>query len=177
MVINVNPLEAMITKEKKQEIIKKFQENYSKAKSFVILGLNNLKVETERILRETLKEKGCLFQVTKKTLIYKAVPDFPFYDDELKQSFAILWDFNDGLSVFKTLLIEDKLGIKLKIIGGYFEKQKLTENEVWQIAKLPSKEELVAKVLYSLKILPQRLSFDLAYPIKKLVFALSTIKK
>lgn len=166
----------MITKQKKQEIIEKIREHFGRAKSFIIVNLENLDVEKERGIRRLLKEKNCLFEVAKKTLILKAAPAFPFVDEELKKPFALLWDFTDGLNVFKSLLHLKKAEVELNILGGFYEGTKLSEDDVWEIAKLPPREELIQKLAYVINI-PQKLVSNLLFPLQKLTFTLSAIKK
>lgn len=168
----------MKTKEEKKEIINKLKDRFEQAKSFILLDLTNLKAEIEKPLRDLLKEKQCQFEVVKKNLLYKTKKDFPFTDEELKKPFAILWDFQDGISVFKTIFQSKKeLAFDFQILGGYFEGKKLSESEVLEIAKLPSREELLTKLAGSLINLPQRLAFSLKYPLQKLSFVVSSIKK
>ncbi len=168
----------MKNKEEKKEIIERLKKEFEEAKSFILIDLKNLKAEVEKNFRDLLKERGCKFEVTKKTLLYKAKSDFPFSDEELKKPFAILWDFQDGLSVFKTLLEEKKnLDFDFHPLGGYFEGKKLKSEEVWEVAKLPSREVLLGRIVSSLISLPQRLAFSLKFPLRKLNFSLSAIKK
>lgn len=168
----------MKTKEEKKEIIEKLKEKLDKSKSFILIDLTNLKAEIEKAFRDLLKAKGCQFEVVKKTLLYKAAEDFPFSDQELKKPFAILWDFQEGVLVFKSLLEEKKdLAFDFNVLGGYFEGKKLNQEEVWEITKLPNKEELIGKLAFSLSSLPRKLAFSLNFPLQKLSFALSVIKK
>jgi len=168
----------MKTRKEKEKLIQKLKEEFERAKSFILLDLTGLKADIEKALRDLLKESGCQFEVVKKNLIYKANKDFPFNEEELKRPFAILWDFQDGLKVFHSLRLSKKnFDFNFNVLAGYFAGQKLSEKEVWQIAELPSREELLSKLLGSLLALPQRLAFSLRFPLNKLHFALSAIKK
>jgi large subunit ribosomal protein L10 len=168
----------MKTKEEKKKIIQRLREIFEKAKSFILVDLTGINGEIERNLRETLKENNCQFEVVKKSLIYKAKPDFYFRDEEIKKPFAILWDFGDGISVFRVLSqISKNLDFKFNILGGFFEYQKLNPDQVWEISSLPGKEELISKIISSLLNPLQRLAFSLKYPLLKMKFALSSINQ
>lgn len=167
----------MKTKTEKEEIIKELKENFKKAIGFVIVNLQKLKGEEEFRLKEILKENNSDFKIYKKTLIYKANPNFAFKDEELKFPFGIIWEFNENLPAFKAIRDLEKEGIFLEILKGYLEGRVLSKEEVITLSKLPSKEELIAKVVFTMKNVFQRLAFTLNFPKQKLVLTLSAIKE
>jgi large subunit ribosomal protein L10 len=167
----------MKTKKEKEKIIKDLVEKFKSAKGYLLISLLNLKTTEQKKIRDILKENNSLFQVVKKTLVYKANPNFPFSDDELKMPFAFVWNFDDHLSGFQALKNLLKEETQIEIIKGYLEGKVLSKEEVLEIINLPSKEELILKILQNLKGQFYRLHFALEFPLRKLTFVLSQIKK
>lgn len=164
-------------KEKKQEIISDLKQKFENSSAYALFSLLNLSAENLEFLRREAKKNNGLVQVVKKTLVYKINPEFSFADEELKEPFAFLWSFDEDLKVFKVFNQAKKQEIEIKILGGYFSKRKLSSKEVWELASLPSKEELLAKLLSQLKSPLFHLDLTLTSPLKKLVLILSAIKK
>lgn len=167
----------MKTKKDKQKIIQDLIEKFKTAKSFLIVNLLNLDSKAQKRLRDLLKEENSLFQVTKKTLVYKAKPDFPFSDEELKFPFAFIWSFDENFSAKNVLKKIKEEGIDVKILKGYLWNKIFSQKEIEEIINLPSKEELVKKLIQNLKGQFYKMDFVLNFPLKKLILTLSSIKK
>jgi large subunit ribosomal protein L10 len=167
----------MKTKKEKEKILKDLVEKFKSSKGYLLISLLNLKTAEQKKRRDILKENNSLFQVVKKTLVYKANPNFPFSDNELKLPFAFIWNFDENLSDFQSLKNLIKEGTKIEILKGYLEGRILSKEEVLEVINLPSKEELVLKILQNLKGQVYRLHYALEFPLRKLTFVLSQIKK
>jgi large subunit ribosomal protein L10 len=167
----------MKTKKEKEEILKDLVEKFKSARGYLLVNLLSLKTPSQKKLRDFLKEKNSLLQVVKKTLIYKANPNFSFADEELKTPFAFIWSFDENL--FGVLALKElrKEGIELDILKGYLWGQVFSKEEIEKILNLPSKEELILKILQNLKGQIYRLAYDLKFPLQKLALVLSSIKK
>lgn len=164
-------------KEKKKQIINDLKDKFQTASAYALFSLLNLNAENLEFLRREAKKNKGLVQVTKKSLIYKSDSNFPFSDEEIKEPFAFLWSFDENLTAFKVLREIKKQEVELKILGGYFAQRKLKADEVLELANLPSREELLAKLVFQLKSSLSRLDFVLNNPLRKLIFILSSIKK
>lgn len=167
----------MKTKKDKEKLLEELKEKFGKSLGFIIVNLMKLKGNDQFIIKEILKKEGGLFQVPKKTLIYKANPNFPLKDEELKTSFAFIWEFNQDLSAFKALKIIKEKGIEIEVLKGYLEGRVLNQKEILELSELPSKEELISKLISYLKNPLYRLAFVLSFPLKKLALNLSSINK
>ncbi len=165
------------TKKEKIKIVQDLKEKFEKAKGYLLVNLLNLNASIEKEIRDLLKENNSLFQVPKKTLIYKTNQNFPFSDEELKFPFAFVWFFDEnlsGLKVFKKLKEEN---LKIEIFKGYLFNKALSQREIEEIINIPSKEELLQKLVSQLKNQFYRLHYNLNFPLRKLVLTLSSIKK
>ncbi len=164
------------TKKEKSKIIESLKTKFTKTPGYIIFSLLNLEGETLQTLRLQVKEKGGYIEVAKKTLIYKSNPEFPFKEEEIKEPFGFLWLSDENLSALKTLK-DYKREEKIKIFGGYFRGKKLSSSDVWDLVDLPSREELISKLIFYLSSPLQRLTYDLKMSFSKLLLILSAIKK
>ncbi|MER3407243.1 MAG: 50S ribosomal protein L10 [Patescibacteria group bacterium] len=167
----------MRTKKDKEKIIQDLKNKFQTSSGFALISILNLSTEKIEKLRNLAKEKNNLFQVVKKTLIYKANPNFVFSDEELKQPFGLLWVFDENGLGFKILNELKNEGIELELLGGYFLSSKFDKKSIWEIVNLPTKEELIAKFIGVFKSPLLKLDLSLSFPIKKLILTLSAIKK
>jgi len=167
----------MITKKDKEKIIKDLVEKFNSCYGYFLINLLNFKTPDLKKIRDVLKENNAILKVVKKTLIYKANPNFPFKDEELKLPFAIVYNFDKNLSGFRSLKNLFKEGLQIQIIKGFLDEKILSKEEVLEIINLPSKEELIMKSIQSIKSPIFKLHNTLNFPLKKLIFILSQIKK
>ncbi len=166
----------MKTKEVKKKILEDLKNKFSQATGYILINLLNLNTKDQKKIKDVLRANNSLFQVTKKTLVYKANPDFSISDEAIKFPLAFIWNFDDSISAFRSLKIVKKEGIAINVVGGYLNGKVLTKDEVWQLAQLPNKEELIQKLIGIFKNPSANLIFYLKSPIQKMVLILSQIK-
>jgi len=135
-----------LTKEQKQNIVKELKDNIAKQKAMVFVSFEGLKASDLYGLRNELKDSDCLLIVAKKTLLSLAFDKAK----DLPGQVALVFGFKDEVMPAK---IAYKFSLKnenLKILGGYFDNEIKTAEETIILAKTPSREELLAKVVGSL---------------------------
>jgi large subunit ribosomal protein L10 len=90
--------------------------------------------------------------VTKNTLAKIAIKDTPYeiLADSLKGPIAIAFGFEDQVGPAKAIAKFMKETKKGTILGGAMDGKMLSTAEVEAISKLPSKDELIAKMLGSI---------------------------
>lgn len=166
----------MKSKQVKKKILEDLKSKFSQANGYILVNLLNLKAQDQKKARDFFKKNEAIFQVTKKTLIYKAKPDFPLEEDKLKFPLAFIWNFDDSISAFRVLNNLKKIGINLNVFSGFLNGRVLDKNEVWQLSQLPSREDLIQKLTGILKFQLSRFVYDLKSPLQKLTYILSQIK-
>ena len=141
-----------LNKEQKQKIVEELKEKIDRQKSMVFVAIEGLKAADIFDLREKLGEKDCQLQVIKKTLA-----DIAFKKEKLKfdiktleGQFALIFGFEDEVSPAKTAYQFSLGNENLKILGGFFEDKFRSDEEIIALAKIPSKQELFAKVVGSI---------------------------
>jgi large subunit ribosomal protein L10 len=168
----------MKTKSQKQEILHQLQENLEKQKALVFINYKGLRVAEMTSLRKQLKEAGSKLVVAKKTLLSKVLneknieADLKGMDGQIGAVFA----YEDPVVPMKTVHMFGKKNEHVKILGGYFENEIQSAASITQIANLPSREELLAKLVGTMAAPISGFATVLQGNLKGLVIALHAIK-
>jgi len=168
-----------LTKEQKQDILEDLKKNIDKQKSMVFVSVSGLKATDLLNLRNRLKEADCLLTVSKKTLIDIAFKseNIEVDVDKLDGQVALVFGFKDEVLPAKTTYEFSKTNKNLKILSGFFENKFREVNEIITLAKIPSREELLAKVVGSISAPISGLANVLQGNLRNLVYVLKEIKK
>ena len=139
----------MATKAFKKEKTDAIKSKVEKAQVAVLTEYKGYSVEEITDLRRSLQKEGGDYMVTKNTLTKLAIKgtNYEVMEELLKGPIAIAFGFEDQVSPAKIVskFIKDtKKGV---ILGGVLEGKLLSAKETEDLAKLPSKEELYAKIL------------------------------
>ncbi len=156
-----------LKREQKQKILKEIKEKIDKQKSMVFVGIKGLKAKEVFDLREKLKKANCLLSVAKKTLLNIAFKDkkIKVNKEKLEGQTALIFGFEDGLSLTKIIHQFSLSNENLKILGGFFEN------------KFIEKEELYSKVVGTINAPLINFISVLRANIRGLVYLLSLIKQ
>ena len=170
-----------ITKKQKQEILKDLKEKIKEQKTIIFVDFKGLKVKDVFEFRRKLKKADSLFKVSKKTLFKIALKDL---DSELSEKIdnmegqlGLVFGFKDEISAAKITYNFCKEKQNLKILGGFFEGKIIDKGMIEELAKIPGKEELLARLVGTISAPISRFNNVLQGNIKGLVYALSAIKK
>ena len=168
------------SKEQKRTILKELGEKIAKAKSIVFTKFNGLTVKENEALRAKLLKENTEYYVAKKTLFNLAFKDKAIAGLEVKNfngQVAAVFGYGDEMAPAKIVdqFKKDKEG-KLEFIGGILENKFLSGAEVSALAKLPSKQELYARIVGSINAPVSGLVNALAGNLRNLVYALNAIK-
>lgn len=141
----------MLTKDQKKKIVSDLSENIKDSMSAVFVDYRGLKVKDLTALKKELRESGVKFKVAKKTLIEKALKDsgIDMGVKNLEGQIAVALS-GDEITGAKIIEKFGKTNENLKILAGVLEKKLMGAAEVRELAKLPGKEELLAKLVGTL---------------------------
>lgn len=142
------------SKIQKQEILRNLTERIKKSKSIIFTGFNALGVKDNEALRSKLRAENGEYYVAKKTLLERALKEQGITNLETKTldgKIAAVFSYGDEVASAKVVDIfrKDKED-KIFFLGGILEGNLLSKSEVESLAKLPSKQELYAKLVGSL---------------------------
>mgnify|MGYP001611996364 FL=1 len=168
-----------LTKTQKQKIIDDLKEKIAKAKAIVLVGIAGLKVKDISELRKKLKTINGNLKVVKKTLAERVLKEnkLDFDKKRFKEELALVFGFEDEILPAKTVYQFSQENDKLKILGGFLEQKFQAAEEIITLAQLPSKEELLAKLVGSIASPISGLVNVLQGNIKGLIYVLNAIKK
>lgn len=172
----------MISREKKEQIIKELLEQIKKAKAIYFAKFLGLKVSEINELRKELKKDNAKAKVVKKNLA-KIVLSQKGYKNEISNifngeanSFMVNFAFDKPLNTAKVLWNFSKKNDKLQILGGIIDGTFLDTEKVITLAKIPSKDILLGRLVGSIASPMQRLIYTLNGNVQKLVVVLEGIK-
>lgn len=140
------------SKEQKKEILAVIKDKLAKSKSVVFSSDTGLNVKTVEQLRKDLRDNGAEYLVTKKTLLKKATKDIGESElfDNLNGSVAMVLSYEDEIVGAKIVNKYAKTNETLSLGGGILENEFILADKVKQLALLPSREELLAKLVGSI---------------------------
>jgi len=134
--------------EGKKEVVAEVSERLKRAQSVVLAEYRGLPVEDITVLRSQARASGVYLRVLKNTLARRAVQGTPFEKlaDQMVGPLAYGIS-NDPVAAAKVLHTYAKGNDKPVIKAGAMANQVLRAKEVGQLATMPSREELLAKLL------------------------------
>jgi large subunit ribosomal protein L10 len=141
-------------KEKKTEIVAEVAETVSRSSALYFTDFSGLTVEQATELRRELRKSGVEYRVVKNTLIKKALEQASGYDkvyDKLAGPTGIAFAFDDAVApariIEKFITKHQKLALKAAVL----EKQVYDGSKLKDLAKLPSKKDMMASILGSIQ--------------------------
>jgi len=144
----------------------------------ILADYKGLSVESLTDLRGKLRERDSSFKVVKNRLAKIAVKDLPI--EELSEHFigttAVAVSESDPAGPAKILTDFAKDHEQLKIKAGFLRGKSIDMNSIKELANLPSRDELIAKMLGSLQAPATNLVSVLSQVPRQLVTVLSAIK-
>lgn len=150
----------MKTRERKQEDLNAITERLNNSKSAMIVGFNKLTVNKDQEFRNRLRDAGAQFQVVKNTLARIAVKGTAYEgaSEHFKGVTGIAWTENDAVVLSKAVskFVKDNADI-YTFKAGIVEGRVVDLKQVESIASLPSKEELISKLMFVINAQAQRI--------------------
>jgi large subunit ribosomal protein L10 len=168
-----------ISRTKKEEIVKELGVKLAKQKSIVFADFTGLKVKDLSDLKAKLRKGNSEFKVAKKTLMRVAFKEKGIDLDPktLAGEVALVMGYGDEVAPAKMVYEFSKSNQNVKILGGLLENNALTVAQVMNLAQLPSKQELYAKLVGTISAPSRNFVGVLQGNIRGLVQVLSQIKK
>lgn len=142
------------TKEQKRTILRELGDKVAKAKSVVFAKYSGLTVKENEDLRNKLRAEDSEYYVAKKTLFNLAFKDKAIEGLDIKKldgQVAAVFGYTDEVAPAKIVdqFKKDKEG-KIEFVGGILENKFIDAAGISSLAKLPSKQELYAKIVGSI---------------------------
>ena len=158
----------------KQNVVKELNETFKGNDSVLLINFTGLNVADSTDLRRKIAEVECGYRVIKNRLALRALEDTSV--EELKEHFegptAIAYTGGDPVALAKVLktFIKDHPAMSFK--AGIVEGQAVSASEMENLAGLPSRIELLTKLVYLLNAPLTRLATALQSPVRDLASVL-----
>lgn len=150
----------MKTREQKDQNLAALKEEFSNIGHALMVSFQGLTVEKDGELRRALEAAKLNYRVIKNTIGRLAVEDTPL--DPLKDHFkgmtALAYSPDDPVGLAKVLSKFAKDNAKLTFKAGVVDGRVINVKDIDALASLPSKEELVSKLMFLLNAPAQRLA-------------------
>ncbi len=139
--------------ELKQPIVEEIKANLDGAQSAVVVDYRGLTVEQDTRLRKEMREAGIIYKVYKNTMVRFAIDgtEFEALKDDLEGPNAIAISKDDATAPARILAKFAKDAPALEIKCGIVEGTYYDQNGIKAISSIPSREELLSKLLGSLQ--------------------------
>ena len=152
----------------KQAKVEEIREKLEKSQSVVLASYQGLTVEEDTQLRKSLREAGVEYKVYKNTLVILAAKELGIegLEGHLQGPISIAIGYDDVTAPARILNDFAKTHKKLELKAGLVQGEIYDADKVKQLANIPSKDVLIAKLLGSIKS-----------PLSKFAYLLNAIKE
>jgi large subunit ribosomal protein L10 len=169
----------MKNREQKAEAISTFSEGIGQATNAFVLDFKGITVPQVTELRKQVRESGSEYVVIKNTLALIAVKDSPL--QKLTGTFsgmtAVAYNTTDPVALAKVLTKFAKDVPTVQFKGALLAGQVVAAGEIQNIANLPSRDELLSKLLYLMQHPIRGLAVVLNGTIRNMAIVLDQIAK
>ena len=148
-----------VTRADKEQELASLTDMFTKADSAILVDYRGLNVPQVTELRRQLRASRAQYKVIKNTLAKKASAGTPFesFDKHFVGTTAIAYTGEDVVAMAKTLTTFMKTAPMLSVKAAVVSGKAIKPNEVTDLATMPGKPELYAKLLYVLQAPMQQL--------------------
>lgn len=150
----------MKPKRRKKEELDELKKDLADAKNMFVAQFQGMTVAQDSELRQKIRETKSKYRVVKNTLARKAAEGTPAENvsKAFEGSTAIAYNATDPVSLAKALTTYAKTNPVFVFKAGLVEGRVVNIAEIANIAAMPSKEELIAKLLFLINAPAQRLA-------------------
>lgn len=174
----VQAVKKIVKTEVKEAFVEDLKKQITEGGTLVMVTYQGLTVEESSDLRDKLRAVGGSFRVVKNTMLRRAVAGTSLegLQEHCFGSTAIMISgAEDPVTSVKELVTFAKTHEVIQVKAGGLEGRVMSEAEVIALSKLPSKEELLAKMLGSINAPASNLVGALSGVARNLVYALKAI--
>jgi large subunit ribosomal protein L10 len=149
----------MKKRSEKQASLESMRVRFTGCRNIFITGFEKMTVAQDYDLRKTIRGAGGSYEVIKNTIAEKAAEGTPAADvtKNLVGMTSMVWTDGDVVNLAKALTKYAKDNPQFKFKAGYVEGNVIDLKSINDLATMPSKEEIYAKLLFLIQAPAQRL--------------------
>jgi large subunit ribosomal protein L10 len=153
----------MKKKSEKQQDLDKLKTELAKVSTVILTTFQGITVENDTKLRRAVQAAGGKYQVVKNTIAERAGAGTPAEGvlKNLKGTHSIAYTMTDPVALAKALTKVAKDVPAFQFKSGVVEGRVISIADIQQLANMPSKEELISKIMFLLNAPAQRIAIAL----------------
>ena len=153
----------MKKRSEKQQDLDKLKTELARVSTVILTTFQGITVEADTKLRRAVQAAGGKYQVVKNTLAERAGAGTPAESllKNLTGTNSIAYTQTDAVALAKALTKVAKDTPAFQFKSGVVEGRVISIAEIQQLANLPSKEELLSKIMFLLNAPAQRIAMAL----------------
>ena len=163
--------------EAKKVVVEEIKQKIQDSKSVVLVKFSGLTVAEDTELRREFRKNNVEYKVLKNTLVRRAFNDLGIsdFDEDLNGPTSVAFGADETGAAKVIMEAVKKYNEKVSVKSAYVDGGKVLEAGVKELALMPSKEELIAKMLGSLQAPISNFVGVLSAMPRSLVIALNAI--
>lgn len=167
-----------LTRTTKEEMIERYEGSIGQSANAFLVDFKGVSVNEATDLRSRIREVGGSYEVVKNTLAKRAVAGkaLGHLGDQFSGPTAVAWA-EDPVALAKALTGFAKDFPQIQFKGGVVDGTPVSADQVEDIARMPGREELLAKLLFLLQSPITRLARGMAAISRDFVVVLDQIAK
>jgi len=156
-----------ISKDKKKSLIKQYQGDLQWANTVIVLEQNAIPVNVSTNIRKEVLSWNDNMNVIRKRLFLKAL-EWTEYEkidlEKLSWAVIVLYSNSESVNSLKVMnkylkqFKKEKAKSSINFLWGWFGKKWESAEYIWELANMPTKEELISKLMRLLKYPMQSLA-------------------
>jgi large subunit ribosomal protein L10 len=149
----------MKNREQKKKDLKALRTDLEKAASVIVSGFSGITVEQDYELRKQVRQAGGKYRVVKNTVAELAARGTPAEQvlKGLSGPTALVYTQGDAVALAKVLTAYARANPALTFKAGVVEGRAFNIAQLADLASMPSKEELISKLLFLIEAPARRL--------------------
>jgi len=150
----------MKNKDDKKKDVESLRKELEASKNLFVTGYEKLRVDQDFELRKTIRASGGKYRVVKNNLAAKASEGTPAEQvlKDLKGMTSVAYTASDPVALAKALTAYAKVNPTFTFKAGIVEGRVIDIKAIHDLASMPSKEEIFAKLLFVINAPAQRLA-------------------
>ncbi|GAA4411729.1 50S ribosomal protein L10 [Advenella faeciporci] len=137
-----------LNRNEKAAVIEEVSAQVANAQSIIVAEYRGIDVASVTVLRKTARESGVYLRVLKNTLVRRSIAGTPFEGLSGQLTGPLIYAVSaDPVAAAKVLSTFAKTNDKIVLKAGSLPNNLLDENGVKALATMPSRDELLAKLL------------------------------
>lgn len=163
--------------ELKKKVVEGVSEKIKNSKSVVFVNYKGLTVSEDTELRNEFRKVNVEYKVLKNTLVRKAFNEMGVtsFDEDLNGPTAVAFGSDETGAAKVIVDAVKKYGDKLSVKSAYVDGGYVDVNGVKALAAMPSKEQLIAKMLGSMQSPVSKFAGFLSATLRSVVLALNAV--